>query len=268
MENPITARTAKFTAETDWQKLPAQIHETAKSLIFDHLCVTLAGSRSQAGRIIQQYAKELGGPKEAPILGTTERAPVPIASLANGVAAHADDYDDTQIASLPDRVTGLLTHPTTPVLSAALATACALGKTGKELLVAYEVGLEVACKMAEAIHPAHYQRGFHSTGTLGAFGAFAAVAKLLHMTEPEIIRGLGIVASLASGIRGNFGTMTKPLHAGRAAENGVVAARLAQKGFTATPDILDSRWGFFSILGGGFDEEYLMKRLGNPFQFY
>lgn len=266
MENPFTAQVAQFIAQSDWQRVPAHTHDTAKRLIFDNLSVTIAGSRSEAGRIIQQYAKEMGGQTEAPILGTDARSPVPLASLANGVAAHADDYDDTQIASLPDRVTGLLTHPSTPVFAAALSAAISKGSSGQELLAAYEIGLEVACKIAEAINPEHYQRGFHSTGTIGAFGAFAAVAKILHLKEVEAIRGIGIVASLASGLRGNFGTMTKPLHAGRAAENGVLAARLAQKGFTATPDILDSRWGFFTILGNGFDQKYLATRLGNPFQ--
>ena len=266
VESRLTARVAQFIAETDWQNLPAGIHPIAKRLIFDHLCVTIGGSRSEAGHIIQEYAKELKGAPDAPILGTAQQAPVSVAALANGVAAHADDYDDTQIASLPDRVTGLLTHPTTPVLSAALAAAIAKGISGRDLLSAYEIGLEAACKMAEAINPSHYLRGFHSTGTLGTFGAFAAVAKILHLGTPEIVRGLGIVASLASGLRGNFGTMTKPLHAGRAAENGILAACLAQKGFTATPDILDSQWGFFSILGGGVDQEYLLTRLGNPFQ--
>lgn len=266
IENPFTTQVAQFVTQTDWGRLPAHTHDMAKKLIFDNLSVTIAGSRSEAGRILQQYAKETGGRTEAPILGTDARCPAPLASLANGVAAHADDYDDTQIASLPDRVTGLLTHPSTPVLTAALSAAISNGSSGQELLVAYEVGLEVACKIAEAINPEHYQRGFHSTGTIGAFGAFAAAAKILHLKEVDVVRGIGIVASLASGLRGNFGTMTKPLHAGRAAENGILAARLAQKGFTATPDILDSRWGFFTILGNGFDQTYLATRLGSPFQ--
>ena len=266
MENVLTARVAQFITETDWRRLPAPIHSVAKGLVYDHLSVTLAGSRSMAGRLIQEYVEGLKGLPEAPILGTDRRAPEALASLANGVAAHADDYDDTQVASLPDRVTGLLTHPTTPVLAAVLAVAATEGAPGRDMLIAYEVGLEVACKMAEAINPDHYKRGFHSTGTLGAFGAFAAAAKLLRLNEKEILLGIGIVASLASGLRGNFGTMTKPLHAGRAAENGIMAARLAQKGFTATPDVLDSRWGFFSILGGGVDRDYLLGHLGNPFQ--
>ena len=119
MENVLTTQVARFIAETDWRRLPAPIHSVAKGLIYDHLSVTLAGSRSMAGRLIQEYVEGLKGLPEAPILGTNRRAPEALASLANGVAAHADDYDDTQVASLPDRVTGLLTHPTTPVLAAA-----------------------------------------------------------------------------------------------------------------------------------------------------
>ncbi|HEY8486058.1 MAG TPA: MmgE/PrpD family protein [Limnochordales bacterium] len=266
MNNPVTARVARFIVEADPGRLPEELHETARRLIYDNLAVAVAGSRSPAGRIVQEHIRQLGATGHAAVLGTSLRAPASLAALANGTAAHADDYDDTQIASLPDRVTGLLTHPTTPVLSAALACALTSGATGQQLLEAYEVGVEVACKLAEAIHPQHYQKGFHSTGTLGAFGAFAAAARLLQLDEAQVVRGLGIVASLASGLRGNFGTMTKPLHAGRAAENGVVAAQLARRGFTATPDVLDSEWGFFAIMGGGFDREYLEQRLGNPFQ--
>jgi 2-methylcitrate dehydratase PrpD len=137
--------------------------------------------------------------------------------------------------------------------------------TGAEFLEAFIAGFEVECKMAEAINPQHYMRGFHSTGTIGAFGAFAASAKLMDLGEDELRYALGITASLSSGIRVNFGTMTKPLHAGRAAANGLTASMLGRMGFTADRDGLDGRWGFFKVLGDGYDPEKIAGKLGNPY---
>jgi 2-methylcitrate dehydratase PrpD len=175
------------------------------------------------------------------------------------------DYDDTQLSDAPDRVFGLLTHPTVPVLAASLAVAERAGVSGRAFLEAFLVGFEVECKIAEAINPDHYQRGYHSTGTIGTFGAAAGAAKLMTLTREQMPHALGIAASMASGIRVNFGSMTKPLHAGRAAENGVAAAELASRGFTAGDDPLDGEWGFFQVAGGGADLSRLLGKLGAPY---
>jgi len=159
----------------------------------------------------------------------------------NGIGIHADDYDDTQLAVAEDRVYGLLTHPTATALAAALATSEAAGRSGQELMSAYHAGVEVECKIAEAIAPRHYDEGFHSTGTCGAIGAAAAAAKVAGLNPAATRRALGIAASEAGGLRENFGTMTKPFHAGRAAESGVVAADLAKAGWTAAEQILRRR---------------------------
>src|SRR5205807_7755137 len=121
------------------------------------------------------------------------------------------------------------------------------------------------CKIAEAINPSHYQRGFHSTGTIGTFGAAASAAHLMKLSPAQTAHALGIAASMSSGIRLNFGSMTKPLHAGRAAENGVTAAELASRGFTAGDDGLDGEWGFFQVMGGGADVSRIVPALGKPF---
>jgi 2-methylcitrate dehydratase PrpD len=152
-----------------------------------------------------------------------------------------------------------------PVLAASLAVAEHQRASGRAFLEAFLVGFEAECKIAEAIRPEHYLRGYHSTGTLGTFGAAAAAAKLLALTPAQTAHALGIAASLASGIRVNFGSMTKPLHAGRAAENGVTAAQLAARGFTAGGDPLDGEWGFFQVAGGGADLPRLIGALGNPY---
>ena len=175
------------------------------------------------------------------------------------------DYDDTQLSTTPDRMFGLLTHPTVPPLAASLAVGERIGASGRAFLEAFLTGFEVECKIAEAINPSHYQRGFHSTGTIGTFGAAASTAKLLNLKPAQLAHTLGIAASMSSGIRVNFGSMTKPLHAGRAAENGVTAAELASRGFTAGDDGLDGEWGFFQVLGGGADVARLIPALGKPF---
>ena len=145
------------------------------------------------------------------------RAPAPKAALANGVAGHAMDYDDTQLSTSKEAVYGLLTHPTTPVLAAVLAIGETEKISGEEFVLAYILGVEVECRIADAINPRHYQSGFHSTATMGGLGAAMAVGKILRLKEEQLMTHIGIAASMASGLRENFGTMTKPLHAGRAA---------------------------------------------------
>jgi len=189
------------------------------------------------------------------------------AAFANGIAIHADDYDDTQLAVKPDRVYGLLTHPTAPVLSAVLAVAEAEDRGGADLLDAYIVGTEVEMKVSEAIDPRHYNDGFHSTGTIGPIGAAAGVARLRRADETTTQRALGIAASQSAGLRESFGTMTKPFHAGRAAESGVVALDLAMRGWTAAENILEAPRGFFRAAGGGYDAASIEGALGRPWSF-
>jgi len=175
------------------------------------------------------------------------------------------DWDDTQLSVTPDRIYGLLTHPTIPPLTACLALSENLGNvSGTVFLTAFLAGFEVECKIAEAINPDHYKKGFHTSGTIGTFGAAVAAAKLLGLDAAQFRHTMGIAASMGAGIRTNFGTMTKPLHVGRAAHNGVTAAQLAQDGFEGDMDALDGPWGFFQVLGRGFDPSKIAGCLGNP----
>jgi 2-methylcitrate dehydratase PrpD len=185
----------------------------------------------------------------------------------NGIGIHADDYDDTQLAVAEDRVYGLLTHPTAPVLAAALALGESRSISGRDLMAAYHVGVESECKIAEAIAPRHYEDGFHTTGTCGSIGAAVAASKVVGLDRKQTLRALGIAASEAAGLRENFGTMTKPFHAGRAAESGVVAAELAALGWTAAEQILEAPRGFFKAAGGGYDPKAIVHKLGNPWTF-
>jgi 2-methylcitrate dehydratase PrpD len=186
-----------------------------------------------------------------------------MAARVLGTAGHAHDWDDSQVSVDPAHVYGLLTHPTIPPLSSALVMAQKVGGIdGKNFMLAFLTGFEVECKISEWMLPQHYLRGLHSSATVGTFGAYAAAAKLLALKGEQLRNGFGIAASFAAGIRCNFGTMTKPLHVGRAAENGVTAALLAARDFTADPDALDGPWGFFAVHGGGVSAEKISQGFG------
>ncbi len=262
----ITNAVVDFVARTTIDSIPGRAIEEAKRCLIDGFGVVLAGSTTRGSAIVRELVGTFGDAPHATLLaGRASKASAPHAALANASSGHAMDYDDTQLSDAPDRVFGLLTHPTVPVLAAALAVAEQRGAAGRAFLEAFLVGFEVECKIAEAIRPDHYLRGYHSTGTIGTFGAAAAAAKLMALPPPAIAHAIGIAASMASGIRVNFGSMTKPLHAGRAAGNGVVAAALASRGFTAGDEALDGEWGFFQVAGGGADVQRIVGALGNPY---
>ena len=263
----LTLEIAQFAGGVSYQSIPANVIQRAKDAVVDGLGVMLAGSKSDSANIVERYLDEIGVSGKATVVGGSMMLPAPFAALANGISGHALDYDDTQIPSAPERVYGLLTHPTTPVLSASLAVAEEVGEGGKGLLAAFIVGVEVACKIAEAINPRHYKGGFHSTGTIGTIGAGAAAARLLGLSTEGTRHAIGIAASKSAGIRAAFGTMTKPYHAGAAAENGVVSAKLARLGYKTDPDALDGQWGFFQVAGGGANPDILRGKLGNPYTF-
>jgi len=260
-----TQEVVGFVAKTRYRDIPPEVIRLAQGLILDGMGVTLAGTIEEGSRIVHAFIRQIGGREEATVVGAGFMAPSPLAALANGASGHAMDYDDTQLSTSKEAVYGLLTHPTVPVLSAALAVGEKQKISGQELILAYILGVEVECRVADAINPRHYQSGFHSTATIGGLGAAMAVGKILGLKEESLARALGIAASMASGLRENFGTMTKPLHAGRAAENGVTAALLADMGFTSAHNILEAKRGFFNAMAGGYDEAKITGRLGRPY---
>ncbi len=262
----VTEAVAKFIVDTSLKNIPADAIAQGKRCLIDGFGVILAGSTVRGSAIVRHYVKGVTDKKEATVIGAGSfMAPVPHAALVNGASGHAMDYDDTQLSTTPDRTFGLLTHPTIPALASALAVGERAGASGEAFLEAFLVGFEVECKIAEAIDPDHYTRGFHSSGTIGTFASAAAAAKLMKLQEPEIKHMLAIAASLSSGIRVNFGSMTKPLHVARAAENGIFAAQLAANGFTGGDDGLDGQWGFFQVFGGGADLDRILPSLGKPY---
>ena len=255
---------AQFVATLSARELPKAIKEAAKEHLLDGFATMLAGAAEDASQRIDGYLRSFLSRPEATVIGSAMKVNAQYAALANGIRGHVLDYDDAQLATLRSRPYGQLTHPTTPVLAAALALAEKINATGLELLAAYIVGVEVACRLADAIHPDHYLKGFHPTGTIGAFGATAACAHLLKLDSIRTRWALGIAGSLASGLRAHRGTMAKSLNAGHAAENGVVAATLAKTGFSASTDVFDDPMGYFAAACHGMVERKLIK-FGSPY---
>ncbi len=264
----LTRYVSEFIVNTRYEDIPENVLALGRKSILDGFGLALAGSVSEMGPLVREYVGRFtNSTGRASIIGSEMKVPARFAALANGIFIHADDYDDTQLSVAPDRVYGLLTHPTVTVLPPAFALAEVNKYTGRELTAAYHVGVEVECKIAEAISPRHYGEGFHTTGTIGSFGSAAACARLMRLNPRQTANVIGIVAAEAGGLRNNFGSMTKPFHAGHAAENGVVAADFAAMGWTASEEILEAKNGFFNAAGGTFDPAAIMNRLGKPWTF-
>lgn len=231
------------------QDIPAVPREVVRHCLLDWLGCALAGSREPLSAILRQ---EVLGPSsfgtrswagdQATIVGTGARAGVRTAALVNGAAGHALDFDDTH--------TGLGGHPSAPVLPAVLALAERLDSPGGRLLTALVAGIEVECRIAERLGPGHYAIGWHATGTMGTFGAAAGAANLLGLDAGAWGHALGLAGTQAAGLKASFGTMAKPLHAGKAASDGLLAALLARGGFTGEPDIVDAPQGLGAAAGG------------------
>jgi 2-methylcitrate dehydratase PrpD len=235
----LTRTLAELVVTTRFEDLPTPAVLQAKRALLDTLGVGLAGSREPAARIVAEMVRDLGGRQEATAAGFGLRCTAPDAALINGTAAHALDYDDV--------TTSMRGHPSVPLAPAALALAERTGASGRDVLTAFVVGFELECKVGLGLGPSHYGRGWHATSTLGTLGAAAVASRLLGLGVDGTVTALGIAASMSSGLRQNFGTMTKPLHPGHAARCGVMAGLLAKRGFTADDDILGSEMGFLNL---------------------
>jgi 2-methylcitrate dehydratase PrpD len=239
----VIEQLAAYASGESFEKLPEAAVRGARRAILDTLGVTLAGAPETTARRVRALIAHRRSAAEATVAGTGLRASVEDAALANGTAGHALDYDDVQ-ASLSG-------HPSVPVLPAALALAERQRASGADLLTAFVVGVEIEAKLGRAMNPGLYEVGWHATSVLGVFGAAAAASRVLGLSAERTAHALAIAASMASGIKANFGTDGKPLHAGHAARSGVEAALLAEAGFTANPRALEHGDGFGSTYGAG-----------------
>ena len=252
----VTAILAKFTTDLHYEKIPRKAVETAKIALRDCLGVALAGSREEDARIAAEIARQERAREETSVIGQGFRTSALNAALANGTAAHALDFDHSFT---------IMGQPTAPVAPATFALGETLGASGRQVIEAYVAGFEVTAKLVHSLRDSAHD-GWHAPSTLGSFGAAAACSKLLGLDAAKTQMALGITASMASGIVANFGTMTKPLHVGLGARNGVLAAKLAGGGYTANPKAIEGGFGFYSVLHENTEiHEQAIEELGRSY---
>ena len=253
-----TRRLMEWAASTRHEALPEAVVRSSRRLLLDYVGVAVGGADHEAAPIALEVARTLGGEPQATILGHGERTSVANAALVNGVSSHVLDYDDTHIPTI--------LHPTGPIASAGLGIAEWRGLSGAELLRTHIIALEVSTRVSLALYPRHYDAGWHMSGTTGTIGAGIAAALLCGADGPQLVHALGIAATQAAGHREQFGTMSKSLHVGKAAANGVLAGLLATRGYTAAPDPIEGRRGMFAVMSGRGDAEALSAGLGSDWE--
>lgn len=236
MTEAITRKLAADACAYEYTGLPDAALTHAKHCILDWFGVTLAGSCEPLSKVLVDELGDTAGPNT--LIGNGSRASLIDSALINGATSHALDFDDTVVA--------MMGHASVAIFPAVLALAEQTGASGQEIISSFVAGFETACRIGQLSFPTHYGIGFHATGTMGTFGAAAAASRLMRLDEDRTAMALGLAGAQAAGIKSMFGTMTKPLHAGKAASNGLLAARLASRGFTANPDVLETAQGFLA----------------------
>jgi 2-methylcitrate dehydratase PrpD len=243
-----------------FQDITPSALDWVRSAFVDTVGVTLAGMAEDAPNLLLRVPGVAAAAGPSLIFATARRTSVLDAALVNGLASHALDYDD---------VAGALGgHPSVPLIPALFALGEQLRSSGPDIVLAYVAGFETECRIARGVHDHHYDKGWHPTATLGIFGTVAAAARLLRLGAEQTAVALGLAASFASGVKANFGTMTKPLHVGHTARNGLLAALLAQQGFTANPGALEHRQGFLEVFNGAgtYDPERMLANWYAPLE--
>ena len=254
----ITLSLAENIVDFPLNLIPEEAILESKRSFLNWLGVAIGASHHPSVDMVLELANEIGGPPQVTILGRNIKTDMQFASLINGMSSHIFDFDDT--------ILNTVLHPSAPVWPAVLAVAEHNNLTTKEALEAFVIGCEVEQRIALAICPSHYERGWHVTGTVGAFGAAAAVGKLLKLDHLQMTNALGLAAAQPTGLREMFGTMTKPFHPGKAAANGLLSALLAQKGFTSSLAPLEAKRGFGQVLSENPNFDVIIEPWGNKWQ--
>ena len=253
-----TMQLARFAAETRWEDLSSEVRAHAKRCLVNAVAVAVhASTRAEAAPLLEVIAGEGGAPR-ASVWGTGARTSLHQAALANGWLCHLDDYDDTHFPTV--------IHPSAPAIPAAFAAAELAGASGRDFLLAVAVGIEVCCRIGLAVHPSHYDTGWHITGTCGVFGAAAAAGRVLSLDADAMAHALGTAGTQASGLRETFGSMAKAMNAGHPAQAGVFAALLAREGFTGAATILEGRRGFGPVMSPESDWPRAVEGLGQRWE--
>jgi 2-methylcitrate dehydratase PrpD len=255
---PITHMLAQFVATHPSRGWSDAVDHEAHRTFTNWLGCAVGAAHHEAADAAMAAIALLEPARQATVLGRSERLDMASAALLNGITSHTFDFDDTHLKTI--------IHPAGPVASAALALAEHTGSTGRELIDALVLGIDVACRVGNAMYPEHYDRGWHITGSTGSVGAAAACARLLKLGIDETAMALGIAASQPVGMREQFGTMTKPFHPGGAARAGLLSALLASKGFTASPKALEAPRGMMQTISTKNDWREISSELGQRFE--
>ena len=249
-----TQRMAHFIAGAKFEDIPTPAVNLAKLCLLDAVGCAIYGTTRPLGKIITSLVDELGGKPVARVVGTGIETNAVNAAMANGTLGHSEDFDDFAAG-----------HQAVLLMPVVLALGEELHSSGKHALLSYLVGFDITTAVTHAMGEDHYGKGWHNTSSIGTLGSTAAAAKMLSLDEMQVRMALGIGATQASGLRGNFGTMTKPFHPGNASRAAVTAAKMAQKGYEANPDIMEHRFGYAAVYG---EEQMNLanvpRHLGNP----
>jgi 2-methylcitrate dehydratase PrpD len=252
----LTKALANQAHDLTFDDIPAETRVWARQCILDYVACGIAGASDELSTILLAELTEQGGKPNATIFGHAERLPAASAALINGAASHALDFDDVNLA-MPG-------HPSVAILPALLALAEERGASGAQVMTAFVAGYELQCRVGRTLAPGHYDvLGFHATATIGSFGAAAACAHLLGLDRERFAVALGIAGTQAAGLKSMFGTMCKPLHAGKAAYHGLIAAKLASRGFTARADFIECQQGFANTHSPDFHPKRALETPGN-----
>ncbi|HEX3746516.1 MAG TPA: MmgE/PrpD family protein [Bryobacteraceae bacterium] len=254
----VTRRLAAWAVSARKEDVPAAIRHEALRTILNWTGCAVGGSRHDTVEIAMRAVRPFSGPAQATVVGRKERLDVLSAALLNGISSHVFDFDDTDLRTV--------VHPAAPVAPALLALAEYHRVTGADFLQALIVGVEVECRIANAVYPQHYDIGWHITGTVGPFGAAAAAGRVLGLSERQMVWALGLAATQPVGLRCMFGTMTKSFHPGRASQNGLMAAFLAQQGFTSSEQPIEALRGWANVLSTARDYHRITDGLGSEYQ--
>src|ERR1700675_837293 len=253
-----TLALARFVERSSAASLPADVVHEAKRAILNWVgCAVGASQHATVSRALAAL-RPFMGPPQATLLGRGERIDILHAAMLNGISSHTFDFDDTHLKTV--------IHPAGPVASAILALAEYRTVSGADFLHAFALGVEVECRIGNAVYASHYDVGWHITGTTGVFGAAAAAGKLLGLREQQLVWALGIAATQASGLREMFGSMCKPLHVGLAAKNGLTAALLAHENFTSSLAGIEGKRGFANVLATERDYSEITDGLGKTWE--
>ena len=255
---PITRALARFVATHPSRGWSDAVEAEAHRTLLNWLGCAVGAARHDAAEAALAAVQMLQPAPQATVLGRRERVDMASAALVNGIASHTFDFDDTHLKTI--------IHPAGPVASALLALAEVQGASGRALIDALVLGIDVSCRMGNLMYPAHYDRGWHITGSTGMLGAAAGCARLLGLDEHQTTMALGIAASQPIGLREQFGTMTKPLHPGAAARAGLMSALLARHGYTASPRALEAARGYAQVVSTECAWHEATDELGERFE--